>query len=89
MVVQKVPNPQEMKSTPTAKQEPKLKKQKYSNKTSQKPTNSDNSNQMEESEVFYGKRFVNIKNDCYINSVVNLILSSEAVREVTKRGIEF
>ena len=70
-----------MKSTPTAKQEPKLKKQKYSNKTSQKPTNSDNSNQMEESEVFYGKRFVNIKNDCYINSVVNLILSSEAVRE--------
>ena len=53
MVVQKVPNPQEMKSTPTAKQEPKLKKQKYSNKTSQKPTNSDNSNQMEESEVFY------------------------------------
>ena len=36
---------------------------------------------MEGSKVFLGRKFVNIKNDCYINSIVNLILSSEAVRE--------
>ena len=36
---------------------------------------------VEQSEVFLGRKFVNIKNDCYINSIINLISSSEAIRE--------
>ena len=57
-------------------------KQNSSNKTYKKQnTSNSRSDQVGESEVFFGRKFVNIMNDCYINSIVNLILSSEAIRE--------
>ena len=49
---------QEMKNKTSARRKPKASKQKSSNKSSKKQTNLDNSDQMEESEVFLGKKFV-------------------------------
>jgi len=36
--------------------------------------------EVKESGVFLGRKLLNIRNDCYINSIVNLVLSSERIR---------
>ena len=79
---------QEIKNTPNSKRMSAPRKQNSSNEkeeASRKP-NISNENLPErscqvEASVFLGRKFKNPANDCYVNSVVNLVLSSEAVRQ--------